>query len=456
MSTVLIAIIAGILLLVPLIAIHEFGHYAVARLFGVKVITYAIGFGKPIWKWQSPKTGIVYQISAIPLGGYVRMLDEREFEEGDVKPSEQELVKAFNRQSVWKRFLIVFAGPAINLIFAVLLFWILYLPAQEQLNTRIGKVLANTPASMMNVQVGDKIIAVDGRPTDTWEKVNLALVNRVGETGHIAIDIERQQQTQTIQLPIEQYLKDQRQSALESIGVLPYRPQIKPTVSTLVDGGSAQLQGMKVGDEIIRIDGNPVQDWYDVVTIVRNSPEKLLHIDVLRAGDVVSLKIMPQAKYQDGQRYGSIGVGHQAEKITVPEEYKQLIQYSPSEALTRAVEKTYQLSTMIVGSIVKMIKGWIGLDNLSGPITVAKMAGQTVEMGWQTFFGFMAMMSVSLGILNLLPIPMLDGGHLMYYIVEMIRGKAVSEQIQLLGFKIGMIVLGSMMLLALFNDLMRL
>lgn len=454
--SVLIAIIAGILLLFPLVAIHEFGHYAVARLFGVRVLIYSIGFGTPLIKWQSKKTGIIYQLSAIPLGGYVRMLDEREFGESDVKLSEQELARAFNRQSVWKRFLIVFAGPAINLIFAVFLFWLLYLPAQEQLNTRVGKVIANTPASSVQLQVGDKILAVDSRPTQTWEQVNLALVKRVGETGYITIDIERQAGRKTVQLPIQQYLKEQHESALESIGVLPYRPPIKAIVHSLTEGGSAQRQGMQVGDEIVQIDGNAVQDWYDVVTIVRNSPEKLLHIDVLRQGNIVSLEVMPQAKYQDGQRYGSLGVGSQAGKIEIPADYKQMVHYSPVEALGVAVDKTYQLSTMIAGSIVKMIKGWIGLDNLSGPITVAKMAGQTVEMGWKTFFAFMAMMSVSLGILNLLPIPMLDGGHLVYYIVEMIRGKAVSEQIQLLGFKIGMIVLGSMMLIALFNDLMRL
>lgn len=453
--SVLIMILAAICLLGPLVAIHEFGHYWVARALGVKVLVYSIGFGPQLLKWQSKKTGITYQLAAIPLGGYVRMLDERELQESDTPIPDSEVHQAFNRQPVWKRFLIVFAGPAINLLFAILLFWLLYLPASEQLNTRIGKIMPNTPAEV-HLQQGDKIVTVDGKPVETWEKLHLALIDRVGETGHIQLQVERQQQVETVALPIERFLSSSQQSPLEVLGFYPYRPPIKATVSELVDGGAAKLQGMQVGDEIIKIDGKPVQDWYEIVAIIRNSPEKTLHIDVLRQGNVVNLKIMPQATRQDGQIFGSIGVKHQAEKFVVPDEYKQIVHYNPMQALSKAVEKTYDLSVMIVGSIVKMIKGLIGLDNISGPISVAKVAGQTAEMGWQTFFAFMAMMSVSLGILNLLPIPMLDGGHLVYYIIEMVRGKPVSEAIQIVGFKIGIVLLGGLMLLALFNDLMRL
>ncbi|MFH7766448.1 RIP metalloprotease RseP [Acinetobacter sp. BSP-28] len=448
----LFIIVAAILLLGPLIAIHEFGHYIVARKLGVKVLVYSIGFGPTLFKWTSKKSGIQYQLSALPLGGYVKMLDERE---GSV--AEEDLPKAFNRQHPWKRIAIVAAGPLINLVFAVLLFWILFIPSQEQLNTRVGKVLPNTPAATAQMQVGDKITTVDGTQVTTWEKLNFALVDRVGETGSIQIQADRQGQLQTFNLPIQNFLKNQNQSALDSLGFMPYRPYIAPVVSKLSEDGAAIRQGMKEGDKIVAIDGVKMNDWFDVVQVVQASPEKLLKIDVLRQNQLLHLQVMPQAKRDSmGNVSGMLGVQNTPGKITIPEEYKQTIQYSPTEALVMAVDKTGQISGMILNSIVKMVRGLIGLDNLSGPITIAKVAGKSAEMGWQTFISFMALMSVSLGILNLLPIPMLDGGHLVYYFIELIRGKPVSEQIQLVGLKIGMVLLGSMMLLALFNDFMRL
>ncbi|MCD0187952.1 RIP metalloprotease RseP [Acinetobacter sp. PW68] len=448
----LFIVVAAILLLGPLIAIHEFGHYFVARKLGVKVLVYSIGFGPTILKWTSKKSGIQYQLSALPLGGYVKMLDERE-----ENVAEADLPYAFNRQHPWKRIAIVAAGPLINLIFAILLFWVLFLPSQEQLNTRVGKVLEDTPAAAAQMQLGDKITAIDGTPVTTWEKLNFALVDRVGESGKIQVQAERAGEIKTFSLPIQNFLNDQSQSPLDVLGFTPYRPQIPAIVSKLSEDGAAIRQGMQVGDQIIAIDGVKMNDWYDVVQVVQASPEKLLKVDVLRNNQVQQLEVMPQGKRDNmGNVSGVLGVQSDPGKIVIPEDYKQTIQYSPSEALLMAVDKTGQLSSMILNSIVKMVRGLIGLDNLSGPITIAKVAGQSAEMGWQTFISFMALMSVSLGILNLLPIPMLDGGHLVYYFIELIRGKPVSEQIQLVGLKIGMVLLGSMMFLALFNDIMRL
>jgi len=448
----LFIVVAAILLLGPLIAIHEFGHYIVARKLGVKVLVYSIGFGPTLLKWTSKKSGIQYQLSALPLGGYVKMLDERE---GSV--AEEDLPKAFNRQHPWKRIAIVAAGPLINLAFAVVLFWILFIPSQEQLNTRVGKVLPNTPAATVQMQVGDKITNVDGTATPTWEKLNFALVDRVGETGSIEIQADRAGQVKTFQLPIQDFLKNQNQSALDSLGFMPYRPHIPAIAAKLSEDGAAIRQGMKEGDKIIAIDGVKMNDWFDVVQVVQASPEKLLKIDILRQNQLLHLEVMPQAKRDSmGNVSGVLGVQNIPGKINIPADYKQVIQYSRTEAFVMAVDKTGQISGMILNSIVKMFRGLIGLDNLSGPITIAKVAGQSAEMGWQTFISFMALMSVSLGILNLLPIPMLDGGHLVYYFIELIRGKPVSEQIQLVGLKIGMVLLGSMMLLALFNDFMRL
>ncbi|MGM1003395.1 RIP metalloprotease RseP [Acinetobacter haemolyticus] len=448
----LFMIVAAILLLGPLIAIHEFGHYWVARKLGVKVLVYSIGFGPTLLKWQSKKSGIQYQLSALPLGGYVKMLDERE---GNV--AEKDLPYAFNRQSPWKRIAIVAAGPLVNLIFAVLLFWILFLPAQEQLNTRIGKIMPDTIAAQVDLQVGDKVVAVDGQSTPTWEKLNFALINRIGESGQVSVVVDREGSEKQFNLPIQNFLKDQSQSPLDALGFLPYRPMIPAVVKELTTDGAAIRQGMKEGDRIVAINNVAMNDWFDVVNVVQNSPEKLLNVDVMRQGELVHLQMIPRGQRDNmGNVTGVLGVKSDAGKVTIPNEYKQTIQYTPLEALGVAFDKTVQLSQMIFNSIVKMIRGLIGLDNLSGPITIAKVAGQSAEMGWQTFISFMALMSVSLGILNLLPIPMLDGGHLVYYFIEIIRGKPVSEQIQILGLKVGMLLLGSMMLLALFNDFMRL
>ncbi len=449
---ILFILAAAVLLLGPLIAIHEFGHYWVARKLGVKVLVYSIGFGPTVLKWTSKKSGIQYQLSALPLGGYVKMLDERE---GNV--SAEDLPFAFNRQSPWKRIAIVAAGPLINLALAVVLFWILFLPAQEQLNTRIGKIIPGTPAATMQMQAGDKITAVDGAPISNLEQLNFALVDRVGESGHIDVQVERQGELKNFVLPIQSFLKDQSQSPFKVLGFMPYQPEIPAVVYKLSEDGAAIRQGMQVGDQIVAIDQAPMKDWYAVSEVIQKSPEKLLAVDVLRKGQVVHLQIMPQGKRDDmGNVVGMMGVESKRSHIEVPAAFKQTIQYNPLEAFGMAVDKTGQLSSMILNSMVKMVRGLVGLDNLSGPITIAKVAGQSAEMGWKTFISFMALMSVSLGILNLLPIPMLDGGHLVYYFIEAIRGKPVSEQIQLVGLKIGMLLLGSMMLLAIFNDFMRL
>ena len=448
---ILFIIFAAIVLLGPLIAIHEFGHFWVARRMGVKVLVYSIGFGPKIFKWDA-KDGVRYQLAIIPLGGYVRFADERE---GEVAP--EDIPFAFNRQSAWRRMAIVAAGPVINLLFAVFLFWILYLPASEQLNTRVGQVQPQSAAAQVGLQVGDRIIAVDGKPTDNWESLNYALVERMGETGTIQVQAKRADQTQVFNLPINEFMRHGDQTPLDQLGFMPYRPNIAPVIGEVSRGEPAELQGLMAGDRITAVNGQATTQWTDVTTIVRASPKKLLTVKVLRANKPVQLEIMPKTMRDAmGKEYGYIGAGALVENYKIPTEYIQTVQYSPLSALGMSIHKTWQLSVMTVKAIGKMVSGLIGLDNLSGPITIAKVAGQSAEMGWQAFFSFMALMSVSLGVLNLLPIPVLDGGHLVYYFIEALRGKPVSEQIQMLGLRIGIILLGTLMVLALFNDFARL
>lgn len=452
LTHLLFVIAAAICLLTPLIAIHEFGHYWVARRLGVKVLVYSIGFGPTLWRRISPKTGIEYRLSALPFGGYVRMLDERE---GTVAPAEQHL--AFNRQPVWKRMAIVAAGPLINLVLAVLILWALFLPPSEQLNTRIGRIVPSSPAAVAGLQVGDRITAIDGQGTPTWDQLNYALLDRMGETGTLDVSIERGMQVQHYAVPIQQFVHDQRQSPLQALGFLPYQPPLPPIVGKLTDDGVARQQGLQTGDRIVQINGQPISDWSQVVERVQQSPALPLQMLVQRGQQQHLIQLTPGSRKDvTGQVQGYMGAMVQRQTLQIPPEYRMVVQYTPLQALGMALDKTWGTSKMTLAAIGKMIRGLIGLDSLSGPITIAKVAGQSAELGWEAFFGFMAMMSISLGVLNLLPIPMLDGGHLVYYALEALRGRPVSEQVQLFGLKIGMALLGTMMVLALFNDVMRL
>lgn len=451
--SILQIILAAIIVLGPLIAIHEFGHFWTARRLGVKVLTFSIGFGPALLKWRG-KDGTDYQIAAIPLGGYVRMADERE---GEL--SQEDIPKAFNRQPVWARMAIVAAGPLINLAFAIFLFWILFLQGTESLKTVIGQVKPNTPAAMAGLKVGDEIVAVDGKATPDWEAITYALVNRVGENGVVALSVKPNNATLPVdvKLAIKNYLSQSGQDPLLSLGFTPYQPPLKPIIGEVVAGGAAAQQGLKAGDKIIQAQGQAISTWQNFVEIVRTNPEKSIATQVERAGQLINLTLTPRMERDEiGNKEGKLGIALQQQPIVIPPQYIQQQHYNPWTAFVRACQKTYDLSMMTLSSLGKMLMGLIGLDNLSGPITIAKVAGHTADLGWQAMIGFMALLSVSLGVLNLLPIPVLDGGHLVYYAAEGIIGRPLSEQVQQIGLKIGMAMMGCLMFLAIFNDLSRL
>ena len=451
--SILQIVLAAIIVLGPLIAIHEFGHFWVARRLGVKVLTFSIGFGPALAKWRG-KDGVDYQIAAIPLGGYVRMADERE---GEVPV--EDLPKAFNRQPVFARMAIVAAGPLINLLFAVFLFWILFLQGTETLKTVVGTVKPNTTAALAGLQVGDEIVAVDAKKTSDWEAITYALVNRIGEDGLVSLSVRSANATEAhlIKLPISNYLNKSGQDPLSALGFTPYQPPIKPIIGEIVSGSPAAQQGLQVGDTVIMANNQAINTWQDFVAVVRTHPEQAIATQVQRQGKTVNLVLTPRMERdQVGTKEGKLGIGVQRQPFDIPAEYIQKQNYNVITALVKATEKTYNLIAMTISSLGKMIIGLIGLDNLSGPITIAKVAGHTADLGWQAMIGFMALLSVSLGVLNLLPIPVLDGGHLVYYTFEAILGRPLSDNVQQVGLKIGIAVMGSLMFLAIFNDLSRL
>ena len=455
--TFLLTLLAAIFVLGPLIALHEWGHYIVARLCGVKVLTYSIGFGPKLFGWTSKKSGIDYRISALPLGGYVKMLDERE---GEVAADEQHL--AFNRQHPLKKIAIVAAGPIMNFVIAIVLFWVLFMTPSEQLVTKIGQVLPDTPAAMAQLPVGDKIVAIDGHEVQTWEGINYRLAGRMGETTNISVTLQSEIDkgaTKTYQAPIREFMQGaaQGKDALSSFGMIPWQPNIAPIVGDLTPDGAASLQGLKVGDRITAINEEAINDWISATRIIRDNPETLLTFSVLRNDKPIELQIMPQGKKDNlGNDYGQIGAMVAQSEIVIPDAYKTTVVYGPGESLVKSFEKTEQLAVMTVSSMGKMLSGMIGLDNLSGPITIAKVAKQSFDISWQMVLSTAALISLSLAVLNLLPIPVLDGGHIVYYLIELIRGKPLSEGVQMVGLNIGLLLLAGFMVLAIGNDISRL
>lgn len=451
--TALMMFLAALLVLTPLVALHEWGHYIVARLCGVKVLTYSVGFGARLFGWTSKKTGIDYRICAIPLGGYVRMLDERE---GDVAPHERHL--AFNNQHPLKKIAIVAAGPIMNFLIAIFLFFVLFLQPSEQLNTKIGRIVHQSPSASSGLQVGDKIVAVDGTDVATWQDINYRLVDRMGETGVITLTTERAGTKGETAITVSEFMQGEQKGLdpLTSLGVLPWRPHLPAVIGTLTDGGAGALMGLKAGDTITAINGTPVADWYQVTDIIQKSPEIPLIFTVKRDGNAQDVRVIPRAVKADNRIIGQIGASVQSVgEIVVPDEYRMNVTHTPSEAISLALAKTYELSKMTLVSMGKMITGLIGLDNLSGPITIAEVSKDSFEMGFAQVLSTMAIISLSLAVLNLLPIPVLDGGHLLFYTYELIFGKPLSQDVQMTGFRVGFTLLLCFMLLAISNDIIR-
>lgn len=457
--TLLMTILAAIVVLGPLVALHEWGHYIVARLCGVKVLTYSIGFGPKLISWTSRKTGINYALSALPLGGYVKMLDERE---GEVAAHERHL--AFNNQTPLKKIAVVAAGPLMNLLIAVLLFWVILLVPKTMLATKIGSIAPNTPASHAALAVGDEITAIDQTRVQNWQDINFALADRMGETGKIVLTVSNAQGTHDVAVPITRFLqaenhhdKQTAESPIDGFGAIPWQPKITPVIQAITPDSAAARQGLQVGDTITAVNGQPIDDWLSFASIVRQNPETLLHITVMRNLQPVTLQIMPQGKKDVmGNRVGQIGAQANTDNIQIPAEYQKTVRYTPVQAADKAVTQMADLSLMTLKSMGKMLTGQIGVENLSGPITIAKVAHQSFGINWQAVLSFMAVVSLSLAVLNLLPIPVLDGGHIVLYAYEAVFGKPMPERVQAIGMNIGLVLLGGFMILAIGNDISRL
>ncbi|MCO7233362.1 MULTISPECIES: sigma E protease regulator RseP [unclassified Cobetia] len=444
-------ILAVIVVLGVLITIHEYGHFWVARRCGIKVLRFSIGFGKPFWSWTD-RHGTEYGVAAIPLGGYVKMLDERE---GPVDPAERHL--AFNTKSVWKRIAVVSAGPLANFLLAIVAYWALFVAGTTTVVPMVGAVAPDSPAGRAGLAPKTEIVAINGEATPSWDEVNLRLIGAIGDDSlTLTTRAEGASTTREQSLDVTRFLVDQDPPRpLVTLGITAWRPQLPAVLGRVLDGGAAQAAGLQAGDRIVSINGTLVVDWIDFVERVRGAPGETLSVLVARDGKEEALSLTPASNsLDDGRVVGQVGASVQ--NVSWPEQYQRELSFGPLAAVGQAVGKTGEMTVLTLDSIRKMLVGLIAPSNLSGPITIARIAGDTARSGLEAFLGFMAYLSISLGVLNLLPIPVLDGGHLLFYLVEAVRGKPLSQEVQNAGLKIGMALVGSLMLMAIYFDLMRL
>ncbi|EWH03446.1 RIP metalloprotease RseP [Halomonas sp. BC04] len=445
-------VLAVIVVLGLLITFHEYGHYWVARRCGVKVLRFSVGFGKPIWS-RVDRNGTEFAIAAIPLGGYVKMLDEREAPVPD-----HQLDQAFNRKSVWQRIAIVAAGPLANFLLAIVAYWALFVAGTTTVAPVVGDVAVDSPAERGGLRSGQEIVSVEGDAVRSWDDINLRLIARIGASGELLFQArgDASEEAREYRLPVESYLvRQDPPQPLATLGITPWQPPFPARLGQVIEGEAAAQAGLQAGDEVLAVNGTPVDDWMDFVNIVRTSPGESLALDVARNGEQLSLTMVPgERELENGVSIGYVGAG--VESVEWPEEYRREIRYGPVEALGQAVGRTSDMTLLTLGAIRKMLVGLISPSNLSGPITIAQVAGDTARTGLESFVSFLAYLSISLAVLNLLPIPVLDGGHLLYYFVEAVRGRPVSERTQAMGLRIGLALIATLMLMALYFDLMRL
>ena len=443
---------AFILALGPLVAVHEWGHFWVARKLGVKVLRYSIGFGKPLWR-RTGRDGVEYVVAAIPLGGYVKMLDERE---GDVP--EDQLHQAFNRQGVWTRIAIVAAGPGINLLFAVFAFWLMFMVGVSGYEPRVGEPESGSAADRAGVRAGEVITAVNGREVGSWNDAQMEIVKGVLDDGQALLavrDADGAVRERLIDLGIEARAREP-EALLDGLGLSAYVPAYDLEVTYLQEGFPAQRAGLNLGDVIRAIDGREVTTMRALIRAVQPNPGKDLAFRVERDGELRTFTVRPQSvEDAEGWAVGKIGLGAQP-PAGLMDPYRVEVRFGPVEALGQAAEQTWSNTVFMVAMLGRLVTGQISLKHISGPLRIAELAGLVAQQGLSRFLRLLAILSLTLGIMNLLPVPVLDGGHLLYYLIELVRGAPLSEQAQWVGQRLGIALLLGLMSLAFYNDLVGL
>jgi len=443
---------AFLVALAVLVVVHEMGHYLAARACNVKVLRFAFGFGKVVWMRRYGRDGTEWAISVFPLGGYVKMLDERE---GEVRITE--LSRAFNRKSVGRRAFIVAAGPAANFLLAVVLYWFLFMHGITELKPRLGSPPSGTPAAMAGVSEGMTVRAVNGKAIETWQELRWETMQRAMDNESLTLDVvSPQREVSSIRIGADRMdLEELEKDHLRKLGLVLYRPRLPAVVGRVLPGSAAEEAGFLPDDRVLAIDGKSTSLWSELAATAGSAPGRPLQFVIERGGRQLALMATPRLAEEGGRKLGRLGLmakegqGEEFEMTTV-------VSYGPFESVARSLVQTWDTSILSLRMMGRMLTGDLSLKNISGPVTIADYAGQSARLGPSYFLRFLALISISLGVLNLLPVPILDGGHLMYYLVEFIKGGPVSERALEIGQQIGFALLALLMAFAFYNDINRL
>lgn len=433
----LIKLLAFIVTILVIVAVHEWGHYAAMRLFRVRVLRFSIGFGPRLVGWTN-RAGTEFTLSAIPLGGYVKPLDRRDCEVGEADRAAE-----FSSKPAWQRVITYAAGPAANLVLAVFLYWLVALGGETVLAPVAGQPEAGTAAAEAGIRHGDEWLSVDGEAVQDWEHVSRALISQLGRDDAVPVRVRNAGEERELSLVLDAWVAQPDQHPLTALGVRPVRLPVAGEISA---GSAAERAGMQTGDRVLSVRGEAIDTWEQWVMAVRSSPETPLPMMVSRQGREIAINLVPDAKTDNGETVGLAGVGLAGLKQ---------IHYGPLAAVPRAFERLGEQTVMIVEAMVKLVTGDLSLKSLGGPLTIADAAGQTAAIGLGTFLAFLAFFSISLGIINLMPVPMLDGGWIVFGVYEMVARRPLSERFLVAAQTFGMVFVVGLMLVAIYNDLIK-
>ena len=435
--------LAFIITLGVLVTFHEYGHYLVARWSGVRILKFSVGFGKALWS-RKDRRGTEFAIAAIPLGGYVRMLDERDPQQKDLQIGDDELT--FNRLSVWWRLAIALAGPAANIVLALLVYIVLALAGSVSIPPMVGRAEQLGPAQAAGLPDYQRIVSIDGKPVQSWRQVGMALAEHLGDTSVIRIgatDLGADQE-RVFEVPVTDWLAEEVDPDL--FAALGLKPVDLAVVETVQEGYPAQRAGLRPWDRVASIDGVAIETWTELVKAVQAAPGRPMQWGFVRGGLLLEARVTPEARrLEDGSEQGFVGIAAPVVRV----------RHGPLEAVGEGVAETFATSMLMLDHLGKLVFGQLSPRNLGGPVTIAKVAGDSAQVGWTAYLGILALLSISLGLLNLLPIPLLDGGHVVYCLAEIVMRRPVPERVQAVGASLGVVLLGGLMALVFVNDFLR-